>query len=69
MDYNIIRHGGLCHEVLIIVIYILSIFPDLHGLRAPEESLNWKSQFPCCPKKHTLSGRYNLLISENISKF
>ena len=26
------------------------ISADLHGRTAPEESLNWKSQFPGCPK-------------------
>ena len=31
----------------------LAISDDLHGLLAPEESLNWKNQFPCS-QKHSL---------------
>ena len=35
------------------VISDLAISDDLHGLLAPEESLNWKNQFPCS-QKHSL---------------
>ena len=28
----------------------LTILADLHGHLAPEESLNWKNQFPCFQK-------------------
>ena len=33
------------------VISNLTISPDLNGHLAPEESLNWKEQFPCSQKE------------------
>ena len=49
-----------CRLILIVkkfqVISNLTISADLHGLLTPEESLNWKNQFPCF--QNTLYRRY-----------
>ena len=51
----------------------LTFSADLHGILASEESFNWKNQFPCSQtlslRALDITRRYNLLISENISKF
>ena len=42
----------------------LTISADIHRLLVPEESLNWKKQFPCSQKPLCLDIRrpYNLLL-------
>ena len=64
-----------CRLILIVkkfqVISNLTISAALHGLLTPEESLNWKNQFPCF--KNTLYRHYYTqpayIICKNISKF
>ena len=50
------------------MVFQISLFPaaDLHGILAPEESLNWKKQFPFS-QKHSLEALQD--PSETISKF